>query len=129
MLIDTHCHIPMIIDENINKIFTPDDYEKAEQIIADASLADVKKLITIGSTSHNESINCSSLVTNDSNMYLLLLDYFRMIAHQPGLHDLKALIPLIKSNDKIVAIGECGLDFHYPNFIARSTKRFIQSTN
>ena len=26
------------------------------------------------------------------------------------------MLPLIKENEKIVAIGECGLDFHYPDF-------------
>jgi Mg-dependent DNase len=38
------------------------------------------------------------------------------------MNDLKALAPLIKSNDKIVAIGECGLDFHYPNYIPERQK-------
>ena len=116
MLIDTHCHIPMLIDENINKIFTPDDYEKAAQIIADASHVNVKQLITIGSTSHTESINCSSLSQRFEHVFAAV-GLFPHDCTPTWPDDLKALIPLITSNDKIVAIGECGLDFHYQNFI------------
>jgi len=115
MLIDTHCHIPMIIDENINKLLTSADYEKADQIIADALRVNVNKFITIGSTSHNESINCISLSHKFENVFAAI-GLFPHDCTSTWKDDLKALIPLIKSNDKIVAIGECGLDFHYPDY-------------
>ena len=121
MLIDTHCHMPMIIDDNINKVFTHDDYEKSSQIIAEASLVDVKKLITIGSTSYNDSINCSSLSQRFDHVFAAI-GLFPHDCTSNWAHDLKELVPLIKNNDKIVAIGECGLDFHYPDYLPERQK-------
>ncbi len=121
MLIDTHCHIPMIIDDNINKPFTQYDYEKAEQIIADASHADVKILVTIGSTSHHESINCS-LLSNHFDLVFASVGLFPHDCTATWTDDLNELVPLIKNNNKIVAIGECGLDYHYPDYIAERQK-------
>lgn len=121
MIVDTHCHIPMIVDENINKALTNQDYEKAEQIIDQAALVGVKKFVTIGSTSYQESVNCSLLSKRFESVFAAI-GLFPHDCTSTWLHDLQALVPLIKSNDKIVAIGECGLDFHYPDYIAARQK-------
>ena len=121
MLIDTHCHIPMLIDETIEKVFTHVDYIKAEQIIDEAASSNVKTLITIGSTCHNESINCSLL----AKKYAAVFDSVGLFPHDcksTWMNDLKSLVPIIKDNNKIVAIGECGLDFHYPNYMPERQK-------
>lgn len=121
MLIDTHCHIPMIINEDIHKMLTPDDYEKTAQILTDASSVGVTKLITIGSTTYNESVNCSALSKQFEHIFAAV-GLFPHDCTTTWIDDLKALIPLIKNNNKIVAIGECGLDFHYPDYLPERQK-------
>jgi TatD DNase family protein len=111
----------MLIDENTEKIFSHADYLKAEQIIADAASVNVKALITIGSTTHNESINCSSLAQKYDNVFAAI-GIFPHDCTSTWHKDLEALVPIIKSNNKIVAIGECGLDFHYPDYLPERQK-------
>jgi len=121
MLVDTHCHIPMLIDENINKKLEAYDYEKADQIIDEAATSNVTTLVTIGSTSYTDSFNCSML----SERYKRVFAAVGLFPHdcaESWREDLKQLIPLIKSNPKIGAIGECGLDYHYPDYHASRQK-------
>ena len=115
MLIDTHCHIPMLIDENSERLLTSNDIVKVEQIISHASTAGIKKFVTIGSTSYNDSINCDFLTKKFSCIYAAV-GLFPHDCNATWYQDLHALVPLIKQNEKIVAIGECGLDFHYPDY-------------
>lgn len=115
MLIDTHCHIPMLIDENSDRILTSKDLGNAAQIINMAKHANVQQFITIGSTSHIDSVNCSFL-TKQFDCVFAAIGLFPHDCTSDWSTDLKRLVPLIKSNDNIVAIGECGLDFHYPDY-------------
>jgi TatD DNase family protein len=115
MLVDTHCHIPMLINENADKKLEQSDYEKAQQIIDEATASDVTTLVTIGSTSYVDSLNCNIL----SERYKRVFASVGLFPHdcsESWQEDLKKLAPLIKSNPKIVAIGECGLDYHYPDY-------------
>lgn len=121
MLIDTHCHISMLIDENTDRILTSEDCVKAAQFINQAKHVGVEKFVTIGSTSYIDSINCSFLATQFDCVYAAV-GLFPHDCTTSWYHDLKQLIPLINSNEKIVAIGECGLDFHYPDFNASRQK-------
>jgi TatD DNase family protein len=115
MLIDTHCHIPMLIDESTDRILTTKDRAKAEQIINQAIQVNVREFITIGSTSYTDSVNCSFL-TQQFDCIFAAVGLFPHDCTANWSKALKQLIPLIKSNEKIVAIGECGLDFHYPDY-------------
>jgi TatD DNase family protein len=115
MLVDTHCHIPMLIDENFNKELSKQDFEKADQIIAEAARSDVTTLVTIGSTSFVDSLNCSMLAKRYNNVYAAV-GLFPHDCTNCWQEDLRQLVPLIKNNPKIVAVGECGLDYHYPDY-------------
>lgn len=115
MLIDTHCHITLLIDGNDDKILSDQDYAKAQDIIAQSKNSNVTTIITIGSTNRQDSIN-SSLLAKKFDSVFAAVGIFPHDAKPSWQEDLKSLIPLIKENEKIIAIGECGLDFHYPDF-------------
>jgi TatD DNase family protein len=105
----------MLIDENTDRILTPKDLANAAQIIDIAKRANVQKFITIGSTSHIDSINCNFL-SQQFDCVFAAIGLFPHDCTSNWSNDLQQLVPLIKSNDNIVAIGECGLDFHYPDY-------------
>lgn len=115
MLIDTHCHINIIIKKKFNVPITIQQIEQAQEIVKEAYDAGVQHIINVG-TSVIESQNCIILAQECRNNYAVV-----------GLHpndctptwqdDLKKITPLVANRyeNKIVAIGECGLDYHYPN--------------
>ena len=116
MLIDTHCHINMMVKNKFDQLLTQDDYLNAKKIVDEAYSNDVKLIINVG-TSIIESINSINLARKFSGIYAsigihpndLTLNY------KEDLNELKNIL-LKSSKDKIVAIGECGLDFHYPDY-------------
>lgn len=96
---DTHCHLEM-------RDFDPD----REEVIKRAALAGVQRLITIGSDmeSSRKSVELSS-------KYDMV---FSSIGVHP--HDARNFIPedfnklfTLAQEEKVVAIGETGLDYHY----------------
>ncbi len=121
MLIDTHCHINMMIKEKFDELITNNQLFLAEAIINQAQQSTVLKIINVG-TSYRESINCVTLATQYAACYAAI-----------GIHpndctatwhiDLKEMeqrwfqqTTTRHKEFKIVAIGECGLDRHYPDY-------------
>lgn len=116
LLIDTHCHLNIIVKEAFDRILTPDEVIRAHQIINAANQANVTILINVG-TSLIESQNCITLAQKYPYNYAAI-----------GIHpndltpfwadELKTIALLLKNKDsnKIVAVGECGMDFHYPHY-------------
>ena len=116
MLIDTHCHIQNIIKKEFDVILAPESRLQAQIIIDQAAEHDVTTIINVG-TSLTESLNCVSLAKHFKNVYASV-----------GIHpndttdnwqkEIKELALLVadKEKNKIVAIGECGMDFHYPDY-------------
>jgi len=116
MLIDTHCHINMIVKKEFDTPLNTDNFLQAKKIISQANHANVKQIINVG-TSLIESKNCIELACHNECVYATV-----------GLHpndctpewrqDIKELKTLIKEKEKnkIVGIGEVGLDKHYPNY-------------
>lgn len=116
MLVDTHCHINMMVKKNFDILLKPDELSAARAIIQEAQKNNVTRIINVG-TSLVESINCISLAQQYDAIYAVI-----------GIHpndltstwqkDLKELQSFLKQKreKKIVGIGECGLDFHYPDY-------------
>lgn len=116
MLIDTHCHIQNIIKKEFDVLLAPSELPSAQTIIEQAHANQVDIIINVG-TSLIESKNC-----------ILLAQHFKNIYASVGIHpndctaqwrgDLKELTRLVKQKElhNIVAIGECGLDMHYPDY-------------
>lgn len=120
MLIDTHCHLALIAQQTTH---TPPDTSldeptlaEIQAIIARAQERQVTKLITIGS-SLQESINSVQIAKQ-----------FPHVSASIGLHpndctqtwhtDWKQLTDLYTTTPTglIVAVGECGIDKHYPGY-------------
>ncbi|HRN77723.1 MAG TPA: TatD family hydrolase [Candidatus Dependentiae bacterium] len=116
MLIDTHCHLNMMVKKDfdipINQNLLPD----ARIIVTDAQQHDVSTIINVG-TSLIESKNC-----------ILLAQYIPTVFATVGIHpndctatwqkDLNEIKKLVqhKEENKIVGIGEIGMDKHYPDY-------------
>ena len=116
MLIDTHCHINMIIKKKFDVQLTQDQLNDAEKTIAYALDRGVTAIINVG-TSLVESINCIQLANKYPNCFATV-----------GLHPndctknweqdfiaIKSLLDKDKEN-LIIGIGECGIDLHYPGY-------------
>ena len=116
MLIDTHCHINILVKNTFDVPLEQNNIPQAAEIIKQAEEHNVTKIINVG-TSLIESINCIEL----SKM-------FRQCYASAGIHpndcqenwrdDFKKLETVIKNREPntIVAIGETGLDRHYPGY-------------
>ena len=102
-LIDTHCHL--------NKEY----YENVETVINDAVSDNVEYLIVSSCSPENweENIN---LINKYKNVYLNI-SLHPEYGNEEIDYDLylEQMKKIIKSNSKIIAIGEIGLDYHYNN--------------
>lgn len=115
-MIDTHCHINIIVKEKFDTVMTEQDFVSAAEIVHQAQQVGVNIIVNIG-TSLIESINCVELAKR-----------FRAVYAAVGIHpndlkdnwriDLKEIAAFLKDKkqNKIVAIGECGIDKHYEGY-------------
>lgn len=99
MYIDTHCHL------------SKEDYQDIDKVINNAKKAAVNKIIISGcdKKSIKESIE---IIEKYSNVYLSL-GYHPSEADLIEEKDLDELKKIIKNTNKIVALGEIGLDYHW----------------
>lgn len=115
-LVDTHCHINIIVKNDFD-IPLPSNYlTLTDNIIQAAQAHQVTKILNVG-TSLIESQNCVIIARDFPSCYAAV-----------GIHpndlnsnwrsELKQIENLVKQKEfnKIVAIGECGIDQHYPDF-------------
>mgnify|MGYP000905026682 FL=1 len=102
-LIDTHCHL--------NKEY----YENVDTVIKEAVSDNVEYLIVSSCSPENweENIN---LINKYKNVYLNI-SLHPEYGNEEIDYDLylEKMKKIIKSNSKIIAIGEIGLDYHYDN--------------
>lgn len=109
-LIDTHCHLtfsPLIDD--------------IEQVIARSKAAGVTSWITVG-TDLQHSRQAIALAERFEGMYASVGIHPHDAKHATA--DALAELRGLAAHDKVVAIGETGLDFHY-NFSQQSDQRRI----
>jgi TatD DNase family protein len=115
-LVDTHCHIQSIVgDKDIDhtaKIWAKLDGSDIDNIIVNAKSDGVSKFIVVGCTLA-DSILAVDLVESRNNTWASIgihpheaKDYLN---DKSKLNSFSALV----SKKKVVAIGECGLDYHY----------------
>lgn len=116
MLVDTHCHINMMVKTTFDIPLTKQNIEQARTIVDDALQMNVDRIINVG-TSLIESINCIQL----AHAYAQL---FASVGIHPNdctdtwRQDIKGIEKYLGDieNNKIVAIGEIGFDKHYPGY-------------
>lgn len=122
MFIDTHCHLNIMVKKTFDTLLTKEEVDLALPLIQTAQEHGVTSIINVG-TSLAESTNCITLAHRFPSVYAAI-----------GIHpndctatwrnDLALLKKYAakKEDHKIVAIGECGLDFHYPDFNVQQQK-------
>lgn len=117
MLIDTHCHVNIMVKKNFDQPLTEQELLAARTIINEATKHQVATIINVG-TSLIESNNCIELAHHYSECFAAI-----------GIHpndctstwqkEVKIFNSWLKDKNKskkIVAIGEIGIDKHYPEY-------------
>ena len=99
MFIDTHCHLSY------------DDYDDISLVVRQNIEAGIDKMIISGCT--RSSIEESIKITLEYKNIYLTIGFHPSEALITSADDLRYLEEQIKSNKKIVGIGEIGLDYHY----------------
>ena len=99
MFIDTHCHI------------SNEDYDDIDLIINENREAGIDKIIVSGCT--RESIIETLDLSNKYDDFYVTIGYHPSEATITSEDDLLKLEEQIKSTNKVVGVGEIGLDYHY----------------
>ena len=121
MLVDTHCHINMMVKKEFDVPLTAVQVHNAAEIIEQARKHDVLYILNVG-TSLIESENCVNLAQTFPECFATVgihpndctsswQDDFKKIQQQwftPSKQSYKEF--------KIIGIGECGIDRHYPGY-------------
>ena len=99
MFVDSHCHL------------SKEDYEDIDKVVNNAKNAGVNYLIVSGyDIKHNEE---TIDITSKYDNVFLTLGYHPSEANVITDTDIDNLKEQIKSNKKVIAIGEIGLDYHW----------------
>ena len=116
MFIDTHSHINIMVKNSFDTLMQTEDFINSRNIVIEAATNNVTKLINVG-TSLIESKNCIELAKRFENVFAAIGIHPNdlTIDWKKELNELKKDLQNKKSN-KIVAIGECGIDKHYSGF-------------
>lgn len=127
MLIDTHCQLNLMVKKDFNRALTDTEISATKTIINEAKIAGISRIVTIGS-SPSESENCVRLAATYENV-------FATIGLHPGdctsewrtdLDHIKKLFSAPGAN-KIVGIGEIGLDYYWPGFDKQQQKECLNA--
>ncbi len=123
MLVDTHCHLNMMVKKPFDILINDQERAQADEIIKQASQAGVTKIVNVG-TSLPESLNSVALALHYPQVYAAVGLHPNDCTEQ-WIEDLKEIKALIKEENNVVAIGECGMDKHYPGYnLARQKDAF-----
>ena len=102
-MIDTHCHL------------TYDGlHERVDRVIADAGQAGVDRMITVG-TSPADARKAVALTKRFKNVYATAGLHPHYAQDWPNLDTLAGALRELVADPKVVALGEMGLDKHYPD--------------
>lgn len=112
--IDTHCHIVHMIGKTATAAFSETEAQEIRKILHQADQAGVTHIIEVATT-QTESV----LAVELSKLYGNIFPVVGIHPHEASTYhpdDLRALHRLVATHhERIVGIGECGLDRHYPD--------------
>ena len=112
-MIDTHCHINMMVKKEFDVPLTSNELADAKKIIEQAAASDVTQIVNVG-TSLIESKNCITLAEKYDALYATIGIHPNDCTREwnKDFLELKKLI----SHEKVVGVGECGIDMHYKGY-------------
>jgi len=125
MLVDTHCHINIMLKKKFDIPLTQKQLSFSETIAKEAADNGVTDIINVG-TSVIESRNCIQLAQKNKDMYAAVGIHPSDI--QTGWNkDLKKIEGLMQKHKKIVAIGECGIDLYHHKHNLQQQKNLFKA--
>ncbi|MFC1842481.1 TatD family hydrolase [Candidatus Dependentiae bacterium] len=127
ILVDTHCHINIMVKEKFDAPINSENFELAKKISLQAAHEGVDYILNAG-TSVIECINCIKLAQQNKNMFSAVgIHPCDITAHWNK--DLKQVIQFLqnKKENKIVAIGECGLDLYHQTHTLTQQKELLKA--
>jgi len=120
MFVDTHCHLNIVVKKKFDEPLSDNHYPEIEKIVNQARESGVEKIINVG-TSIQESINSVEIAKRFDGVYATVgvhpCDSLTL-----GFKQLKNVIATFdkllqeKELNKIVGVGEIGLDFYHKPF-------------
>lgn len=122
MFTDTHCHINMMVKKEFDTILTTEELHQATLIAQQAHDNRITTIINVG-TSLIESKNCIAIAKASASVFATIGIHPNDLSDcwKRDLQEIELLLK-DKSSNKIVGIGECGLDFHYPDYNVNKQK-------
>lgn len=112
-LVDTHCHLDLIVQKQFDVLLTEQDIAAIQSIVDQSMQADVDTLIMVGSSlpSTINSVACAARYKNIFAVVGLHPDDMKDISWRDRFQEIKKLLSHT-AHEKIVGIGECGLDYY-----------------
>lgn len=125
ILIDTHAHINCMIKEPFDRVLSAKEIATSSIILEEAEKNAVRFFINVG-TNLVESENCIAFAQKFSSCYATVGIHPNDCTEQWH-DDFKKIETLAKEKvkNRVVGIGECGIDRHYPDYnLARQYDAF-----
>jgi len=126
-LVDTHCHIQSIdnSDDSIAKMWHKDPDISSEMVIKNAKDARVTKMICVG-TDVVDSEVAVNFVADKEGCYASVGIHPHEAKRYIENIDAKEKFEKLLSHEKVVAIGECGLDYFYEHSDKKSQQEILR---
>lgn len=127
MLVDTHCHLNMMVKEKFGIPLSTAELDSIGTIVKDAKEHQVEIIITVG-TNLVESQNSIEIAKRYPDVYATV-GIHPTDATEDWRNELAKTTQLLeeKEKNKIVAIGECGLDFYWPGYNVQQQKDLFKA--
>jgi TatD DNase family protein len=115
-LVDTHCHLDLIVQKQFDIILNAEQISAIQPIVDQAEKADVKRLIMVGAglPTSTSSVECAAVYPHIFAAIGLHPEEIKDLSWRERFTSLKKLLTH-PARDKIVGIGECGLDYFHPH--------------
>jgi TatD DNase family protein len=116
-LFDTHCHIHEAdvhyqdATESHNK-WLKNKVTDADALVAEANKAGVTRLVCIGTTLE-DSQHAIAFAARHEQVWATIAIHPHEAAHYTGNQERLQTFASLVTKDKVVAVGECGLDYYY----------------
>ncbi len=114
ILVDTHCHIHELVQAltpTHDKWFSDKVERTPEGVIAAAHEADVTQMVCIGTTLADSELAITFVAERDGTWASIGIHPHEAKHHLTA--EVRARFAALASAPKVVAVGECGLDYYY----------------
>lgn len=126
-LIDTHCHIQSIDhpgNDPTNELWRKSGLS-ADTVITEAASSDVSKLICVGCDLEDSDL-AVSFIQSRANCFASLGIHPHESSRYISEHDIKDRFTELADQPRVVAIGECGLDYFYTHSTPEDQHRLLK---